>query len=94
MTTEIERMEMIRAAAYSRYMDRGYEHGHDLEDWLEAEAEIGSEMIGPGIEFGMQQGGTMGPAEDDELKRMIRRHPQKEIPLIEGMEPEEAPSRE
>lgn len=94
MTTEIERMEMIRAAAYSRYMDRGYEHGHDLEDWLEAEAEIDSEMIGPGIEFGMQQGGTMGPAEDDALKRMIRRHPQKEIPLIEGMEPEEAPSRE
>ncbi|HQT25152.1 MAG TPA: DUF2934 domain-containing protein [Burkholderiales bacterium] len=90
--TELE--ARIREAAYNRYADRGYEHGHDLEDWLEAEAEIESESNEPGIESGVQQGGTMGPAEDELLKRMIRRHPQKEIPLVEGMEPEKAPSRE
>lgn len=89
-----EREERIREAAYNRYADRGYEHGHDLEDWLEAEAEIDSEFMVPGIEPGMQQGGTMGPAEDEQLKRMIRRHPQKEIPLVEGMEPKDAPSKE
>ena len=87
------RLERIREAAYSRYADRGYEHGHDLEDWLEAEAEIEAEE-GGGIESGMQQGGTLGPAEDEALKRMVRRQPQKEIPLVESMEPEEAPSRE
>ena len=90
----MDRLERIREAAYFRYVDRGYEHGHDLEDWLEAEAEIDAEMIEPGIEFGMQQGGTMGPAEDEALKRLVRRHPQKEIPLVEGIEPSDAPPRE
>lgn len=94
MTTEIERLEMIREAAYSRYMDRGYEHGHDLEDWLEAEAEIDAAMVEPGIEFGMQQGGTRGPAGDEAMKRLVRRHPRKEIPLVEGIESGEAPPRE
>ena len=94
MTTEIERLGMIREAAYSRYMDRGYEHGHDLEDWLEAEAEINAVMTEPGIEFGMQQGGARGPAEDEALKRLVRGHPRKEIPLVEGIESGEAPSKE
>ena len=90
----MDRLERIREAAYYRYADRGYEHGHDLEDWFEAEAEIDAEMNEPGIEFGMQQGGTMGPAEDEALKRLVRRHPQKEIPLVEGIEPFDAPPRE
>jgi hypothetical protein len=90
----MDRLERIREAAYFRYVDRGYEHGHDLEDWLEAEAEIDAEMIEPGIEFGMQQGGMMGPAEDEALKRLIRQHPGKEIPLVEGIEPIDAPARE
>ena len=88
-----EREARIREAAYNRYADRGYEHGHDLEDWLEAEAEIEAEEA-EGIEPGMQQGGTLGPAEDEALKRLIKRHPQKEIPLVEGIAPEEAPTRE
>ena len=33
----------ISAAAYERYLRRGGEDGHDLEDWLEAEAELSSE---------------------------------------------------
>ncbi|NNM82639.1 MAG: DUF2934 domain-containing protein [Burkholderiales bacterium] len=83
--TEQERIEKIRESAYFRYVERGFGHGRDLEDWLEAETEI---------ESGMQQGGTMGPAGDEALKRIIRKHPGKEIPLVEGIEPEVAPFRE
>ncbi len=32
--------EIIRLRAYQLFEKRGYEHGHDREDWLEAEAEI------------------------------------------------------
>jgi hypothetical protein len=30
----------IREAAYFRYLARGAEVGHDLEDWLQAESEL------------------------------------------------------
>lgn len=29
----------IARRAYRRYEERGFEHGHDVEDWLEAERE-------------------------------------------------------
>jgi len=32
--------ETIRSRAYSIYEQRGREHGHDLDDWLIAEAEV------------------------------------------------------
>ena len=32
--------ELIRVRAYHFYENRGCEHGHDLDDWLQAEAEI------------------------------------------------------
>lgn len=32
--------ELIRIRAYQLYEKRGCEHGHDFEDWLEAEAEV------------------------------------------------------
>ena len=32
--------EQIRTRAYELYEARGREEGHDLEDWLEAEAKI------------------------------------------------------
>jgi Protein of unknown function (DUF2934) len=32
--------DIIRARAYRFYEDRGYEDGHDLEDWVRAEAEV------------------------------------------------------
>ena len=32
--------EYIRLRAYQLFEDRGNEHGHDLEDWLRAEAEV------------------------------------------------------
>lgn len=35
-----ERHAMIEAAAYLRAEQRGFEPGHELEDWLQAEAEV------------------------------------------------------
>ena len=35
-----ERLEKIRHRAYELYEARGREEGHDVEDWLQAEAEI------------------------------------------------------
>jgi len=37
---EDHRHRLICAAAYERYMTRGYCDGYDLEDWLAAEAEV------------------------------------------------------
>jgi len=32
--------EIIRKRAYQLFEKDGFEHGHDLDDWLQAEAEI------------------------------------------------------
>jgi len=32
--------EIIRIRAYQLFEMRGQEHGHDMEDWLQAEAEV------------------------------------------------------
>jgi hypothetical protein len=32
--------EVIAQLAYQKYCERGYEEGHDLEDWLAAENEL------------------------------------------------------
>ena len=32
--------EIIRNRAYQLFAERGYEHGHDVDDWLQAEVEI------------------------------------------------------
>jgi hypothetical protein len=34
------RRGMIAEAAYLRAERRGFEHGHEVEDWLSAEAEV------------------------------------------------------
>lgn len=36
----MQAQERIAAVAYERFLARGGEHGHDVEDWLAAEAEI------------------------------------------------------
>lgn len=36
----IEQLDRIRQRAYELYVARGQEDGHELEDWLQAEAEI------------------------------------------------------
>jgi hypothetical protein len=81
-------------------MRRGFEPGHDVEDWLEAEAEIEQEILARQQDeaalaaSGRQQGSTFGPGEDEAIKRMIRQHPRRDISRIEGIEPDEAPPRE
>lgn len=32
--------EIIQLRAYELFEKRGYQHGHDLDDWLQAEAEV------------------------------------------------------
>jgi hypothetical protein len=39
--------EQIRRRAYELYEQRGWENGHDIEDWLAAEAELAREKIKP-----------------------------------------------
>jgi hypothetical protein len=36
----LPRLEQIRKRAYAIYLERGREHGHDLDDWLTAEEEF------------------------------------------------------
>ena len=40
VSVSTDSQEAIRSRAYSIYEQRGREHGHDLDDWLIAEAEI------------------------------------------------------
>jgi len=45
---QVQRHEAIAQAAYFRARHRGFEPGHELEDWLAAEGEVDSELaIGP-----------------------------------------------
>jgi len=100
------RRHMIDEAAYYRYVQRGYAPGHDLEDWLAAEADFerASAKRKPSAptteppdafeEFGLQQSGAIGRAEDEALKRALKQHPRRDIPRIESIEPEDAPLKE
>jgi hypothetical protein len=92
-----QREAMIREAAYFHYAKRGYAPGQELEDWLAAEAEIErgtSETTEFPPDTRVHQSSVHGAGKDDELKRIIKQHPQKAIPQIESVEPENAPFRE
>ena len=39
------RHRLISERAYARYCSRGYDDGYDLDDWLEAEAEVDHVLI-------------------------------------------------
>lgn len=39
------RHRVISERAYARYRGRGYADGYDLDDWLEAEAEVDHTLI-------------------------------------------------
>lgn len=41
------RAELIRQTAYSYYEARGRSGGHELDDWLKAEAEVVGKVAGP-----------------------------------------------
>lgn len=92
---------MIQEAAYYRYVRRGFDNGHDLEDWLAAEAELdgmsGERQAAESVEipeFEVQQSSVHGFRQDEALKRIIRQHPQRGTSQVEGIETIEAPARE
>ncbi|HYP68474.1 MAG TPA: DUF2934 domain-containing protein [Thiobacillaceae bacterium] len=92
-----ERQRIIREAAYYHYLKRGFADGHDLEDWLAAEAEFDAMSLEPQVEmpeFEVQQSSVHGFRQDEALKRIVRRHPQRGIPQVEGIERKEAPAKE
>jgi len=43
--TGAERQQMVAVAAYYRAEKRNFEAGHELEDWLAAEAELEAQRI-------------------------------------------------
>jgi hypothetical protein len=92
-----QREAMIRDAAYYHYVQRSHTPGHDLDDWLAAEAEI-ERMASASPEFPpdteVQQSSIHGAGKDDALKRIVKQHPQKGIPQIESVDPKNAPFRE
>ena len=95
-----QRERMIREAAYFRYVQRGSVPGHDLDDWLAVEAEIfggAKQQLAESVEatvFEMQTNSAHSFWEEDALKRIIKQHPQKDIPQVEGIESQEAPPKE
>lgn len=91
-----ERETLIREAAYYHYEQRGYAPGHDVEDWLAAEAELEHDMAAPqtGDETNIQQSGMHGAMQDDEMKRITKQHPRKAIPQMDSVEPKDAPLKE
>jgi hypothetical protein len=42
--TAQQRQQMIAVAAYHRAQRRNFDPGHELEDWLEAEAEVDAQF--------------------------------------------------
>jgi hypothetical protein len=40
-----QRAALIARAAYFRAINRGFEPGYELEDWLSAEAEVDAELL-------------------------------------------------
>jgi hypothetical protein len=41
-----QRASLIARAAYFRSQERGFAPGHELEDWLAAEAEVDAQLLG------------------------------------------------
>lgn len=92
-----ERDAMLREAAYYLYEQRGCEHGHNVDDWLAAEAALDHGNLAPSAglaEFEIQQSGVHSAREDDALKHITKQHPQNGIPRVDSIEPQEAPLRE
>ena len=51
--------DAVARRAYQRFEERGYEHGRDMEDWLEAERELRrGEQAGRSTERSSETSGT------------------------------------
>jgi hypothetical protein len=48
------RHRMISEVAYHRYTSRGYADGYDIDDWLQAEAEVDHLLLNPRLQGGSQ----------------------------------------
>jgi len=87
--TAEERRRMIREVAYKRFERRGFAHGHDLGDWLIAEAHVDSIISGRSRpepaetpEPELQQSGGRSSARDEAMKRILKQHPQRDVPKV------------
>jgi len=87
--TAEERRRMIEESAYARFERGGYAHGHDLDDWLAAEAQV-DHLIADrrnaeateAPEPELQQSGGRSIARDERMKRIVRRHPQRDASKV------------
>jgi hypothetical protein len=84
-----ERLRMIREIAYSFYERRGFIQGHDLEDWLEAEAYVDGMLSRQATiesfeasEPDLQQSGGRSIIRDEMMKRILKQHPQRDVPKV------------
>jgi len=84
-----ERLRMIREVAYSFYERRGFVQGHDLEDWLEAEADVDAMLsrqataeVTETLEPDLQQSGGRSIIRDEMMKRILKQHPQRDVPKV------------
>lgn len=50
-TQRIDREQLIAEAAYHHAEARGFEPGHDVEDWLAAEAEVDARLCSEGCVY-------------------------------------------
>ncbi len=85
-----ERERLIREAAYARFARRGFVHGHDMEDWLMAEAEVDRMMsntsAGEAAEVSedreLHQSGSRSIVRDETMKRILKQHPLRDAPKV------------
>jgi Protein of unknown function (DUF2934) len=47
VSTQAATIEEIRRRAYQLYLERGEQHGRDLDDWLQAKRELEGGALGP-----------------------------------------------
>ena len=79
-----ERRRLIEQAAYERFARRGFAHGHDMEDWLMAEADVDRMLTNSNApesaEEGpedreLQQGASRSIIRGETMNRIVRQHP-------------------
>lgn len=101
-----QRHRMIEQAAYYRAQRRNFSPGGALGDWLEAEAEIDRMLAAaeaqPAEEYPamtetearqIQEGEPRSIARQEALKRLVRQHPQRDLPRVDSVDSEDLRGR-
>jgi hypothetical protein len=95
-----ERHRLIQEAAYSLYERGGFVHGHDMDDWLAAEAYVDGLLsqgrprtAAPRTQQELQQSAPRSVARGAVLERISRQHPLRDPAQSEGMDALDAPRR-